>query len=365
MSNYYTKLRIVNLKRCIIKIIMNNSNLLAFKSISNFVKSLNECFGPNQKTLQLYSRLLEKTTLSHEDAMQKHIDIFKKFCTDNKDGIINKNSKLITDFKIPFNKRVYINLEPIFATADADEMKTIWQHLLNICSYIDPESNAKNILKESMKTNSNTGAAEENFINNLIENVSKNVDENPDNPMQSINNIMSSGLFTDLLGGMSNGLESGELDLGKLMGTVQGMISTISQMEGEGGMPMGGMPMGGMPMGGMPMGGMGGMQMGGMGGMGGMPGGGGGAPADLGAMMAQMTNMMGNINMEGGNAPVSSQELPIIEEVPEEAPNKVSEKEEVLDKVSKKEEVLEDKTKETKGVKKRGRRGRKIGRYGL
>ena len=39
---------------------------------------------------------------------------------------------------------------------------------------------------------------------------------------------MSSGLFTELISGMNNGIQEGSLDLSKLMGTVQQMCTSIS-----------------------------------------------------------------------------------------------------------------------------------------
>ena len=247
-----------------------SNHLVVFKSISNFISSLNECFGKEQKTLQLYARLISRTTVQHEDAIDKHVNIFRKFLNDNKEEILNKSTEF-PQTKITYNDRVYINMSPILKKADSSEKDIIFQHLLNIYSQIDPESNAKKVLRDSMKKNrdADDNGAEENFINNLIENVSKNVDEN-DDPLKTVNNIMQSGVFTDLLGGMSNGINNGELDLGKLMGTVQTMVTSLSNLESDVNIPK--------------------------------MGGGGGNPQqpDLGNMMSQMMGMMSQMNMQEG-----------------------------------------------------------------
>lgn len=251
-----------------------SNNLVVFKSISDFISSLNECFGKEQKTLQLYARLISRTTISHQDAIEKHISIVKKFLNENKEQILNKDIKFTT-FKFSYNERVYVNLDPIFKKADKSETDVIFAHLLKIFSQVDPESNAKSILRETMKGNKQSGddKAEENFINNLIENVSKNVNED-DDPLKAVSNIMQSGLLTDLIGGMSNGINNGELDLGRLMGTVQTMVTSLSNAEGDMNIP----PMGGMN----------------------SPGGGN---VDLGNMMNQMVGMMSQMNMQAGNMP--------------------------------------------------------------
>ena len=68
-----------------------NSNLIAFKAIANFVKDLDEVFGKEQKSLTLYARLINKTTLAHSDAIEKHVNSFKSFCISNREFIKEKN----------------------------------------------------------------------------------------------------------------------------------------------------------------------------------------------------------------------------------------------------------------------------------
>jgi len=61
----------------------------------------------------------------------------------------------------------------------------------------------------------------------MMEKIEKNVDSNA-NPMDAISSMMSSGIFTELIGGMGSGIQDGTLDLGKLMGTVQKMVSKMA-----------------------------------------------------------------------------------------------------------------------------------------
>jgi len=135
------------------------------------------------------------------------------------------------------------------AEKDKDTTEIIWKHILTISAILDPSNNAKKILKENIERNKSKGAdsKEEEFISSLIDKVEKSIDPSQvsDNPMQAISQMMSSGIITDLIGNMQSGLSNGDLDLSKLMGTVQGMMSKmggpdISQGGGMGGMP--GMP---------------------------------------------------------------------------------------------------------------------------
>ena len=64
---------------------LSASQLLAFQAISSFVSEANKVGGRTQKSLQLYNRLIEKTNISHKDAIAKHIAGFKQFIVANVD----------------------------------------------------------------------------------------------------------------------------------------------------------------------------------------------------------------------------------------------------------------------------------------
>lgn len=205
---------------------MNSSdyNLLTFKAISNFILELAEIFSNDSHSLKLYSRLLKKTTLSHENAIKKHIDAFREFCFKNRDAITTKNSKLFVVSKVEYSDKVFIEFEPIFKESDTETANVIWKHLLTISALVDPAGKAKEILKNSKDSK------EANFLSDLLNKVETNVNPNS-NPLEAVSSIMSSGIFTDLISGMNNGIQDGSLDLGKLMGTVQQMCTSIGGVD--------------------------------------------------------------------------------------------------------------------------------------
>tara|TARA_B100000900_G_C20527230_1_gene694721 strand:- start:195 stop:956 length:762 start_codon:yes stop_codon:yes gene_type:complete len=203
------------------------TNLVVFNSITNFIKDLNDCFGSNHKSLQLYNRLIEKTTVAHKDAIAKHISIFKTWCTVNEKSIVEQNFKTL-EGNIEYSEKCFINLRDIFNEADSQQRTSIWKHILLICAYINPNINAKEILQ---KEDSN----EKDFLKDMITKVEENVGdtENLENPMQAVANMMSSGVFNELVGSMSSGLQNGELNLNKLMGTVNNMVTTLTNEIGD------------------------------------------------------------------------------------------------------------------------------------
>lgn len=212
---------------------IQDTSLVTFKAISNFTTSLEEVFGEKERPLKLYVHLISKTTLSHEKAIHKHIEAFRTFSVANRDALETRNVSKLVKKKISYSERVYIDIASILASADKDTSAVIWKHMLTISALIDPTGKARQILKASAKNNSNS-ATEANFLNTIIGKVEEHVD--PDaNPMEAVASIMKSGVFADLVGGMGNGLQDGSLDLGKLMGTVQTMVTSLTGNNGEDG----------------------------------------------------------------------------------------------------------------------------------
>lgn len=205
-----------------------NYELIAFKAISEFTKELSQNFTTKDKnhSLKLYEHLLNKTTLSHDKAIKKHVDAFRTFCIDNRDAIKNKNISLLKNKKVNYSTRVFIDFSTIFKESDKDTTNIIWKHLLTISALVDPAGKAKDVLKSA------SGTKEADFLNNIIDKVESSVNPNS-NPLEAISSIMTSGVFNDLITGMNNGIQNGELDLGKLMGTVQTMCSTLSADTGS------------------------------------------------------------------------------------------------------------------------------------
>ena len=203
---------------------MNNTdyNLIAFKAISDFVKQLGENFGDKNHSLKLYEHLINKTTLSHDKAISKHIEAFRDFCVNNREAITNKDASKLDDTKVEYSSRVYIDFITVFKEADSDSQNVIWKHLLTISALVDPAGQAKKILMQNKDS-----SKEANFLNDVIEKVEATVNKNT-NPLEAVGTLMSSGVFNDLISGMNNGIQSGELDIGKLMGTVQTMCSSLT-----------------------------------------------------------------------------------------------------------------------------------------
>lgn len=212
---------------------MNNDEnfLIAFKSICNFVNDLGSEYGEKHKPLKLYQRLINKTQISHDQIIKKHIDVYYKFCLANRDTIYGKDSEKLVENKIIYSKNVYIDMKYILSIADEENTVCIWKHLLTISAILDPTGKAKEILRQNVKDNKDSNF-ESNFLFDMINKVEKNIKPG-DNPMDSMSSIMSSNIIGDLMQGVQGGVSSGKLDMGKLLGAVQGMVSSLNDQAGD------------------------------------------------------------------------------------------------------------------------------------
>jgi len=198
--------------------ITDEKSLITFRTICNFVNDLAEEYGKRHKPLLLYKRLANHTQISHDKAIKKHISIFTDFCTTNREALESQDSSKLATKRLVYSDRVFIDIDFIFRVADSETAPVIWQHLLTISALTDPLGNAREILKKK------GGVDETKFITDIITKVQDNINPNA-TPMESITNIIKSGVAQDVVGGIKGRLQSGNLDFGKIMGSLKTVVS--------------------------------------------------------------------------------------------------------------------------------------------
>jgi hypothetical protein len=209
-----------------------DSTVLIFKCIGSFIKDLNDCFGTEQKSLLLYAHLVENTGIIHEEPIRKHIRCFHDFVKANEDAIMTKDFDACTEPFIRYSDKVFIDMTDVFKRADASEKEVIWKHLVTILAVLDPSSQAKKMLQEEQEKKKSKGEKgnEEEFLTNIINKVGSQIDPSTANPAEMMTNLMSSGIFTELVDNMNQGLTKGDLDLGKMIGSLQSMMGNLNTM---------------------------------------------------------------------------------------------------------------------------------------
>ena len=205
--------------------------IVLFKCIVDFIHSLREMFGKQQHSLELYDLLMEKTGIVHQEPIKKHLQIFRNFVSENEIAILESCEEKMTQWRVDYSEKVYIDLKEIFQSSTIEDKNTIWQHLLTLLAVLVPTSNAKNVLKEQKNKQKQKKNSEGDFLKNMIQKVEQHVDPSmASDPTQMMSGILSSGLFTELMNDMNNGMSNGDLDLNQMMGSLQGMIGNMSHM---------------------------------------------------------------------------------------------------------------------------------------
>lgn len=195
---------------------MDAQDTEVYKHIANFIKSLSECYGDEFINVKLYNRLLEKTTYEHKESISKHIYLFKEFCTKNENKIVRKDYNFIEE-EIRYSEKVFLNMKEIFEKSE--DKNVLWKHVYTIASYLNGNIDAKKMLSED--------TSENNFLLDIMEKVEGSIDPESKNPMDAITNMMTSGVFSELVGTMTSGLQKGDLNLGSLMGTMNNMMGDM------------------------------------------------------------------------------------------------------------------------------------------
>jgi len=219
---------------------LTSKELLAFQAISQFVADADAVGGSTQRSLQLYSRLIDKTTVTSVEAIKKHISGFFRFCSENRDSFKNQDVSTLNSNVIEYSQRVYINIRLLIKNSSAEDQEAIWQHLLTISAIVDPDGKMKEVLTEKAKSEEKStstsivniesdGSAEDDFIQNIMKKVEGSVDPNSTDPSAALGQIMTGGLMTDMMASMTQGMQNGNLDLGKMMGSLQKMVGQFEQ----------------------------------------------------------------------------------------------------------------------------------------
>lgn len=218
------------------------NTLKTFHTISSFVKELQELYGKKYYNITLYNRILEKTPITHENAITKHIEIFHQFLNKNKDAILAKDESKLKWDKIIFSNKIYINIKDVLNDSDNDTKNSIWKYLLAISFNLIESDDIHDKIKEMLSSSSSSsdGESEKEFIQHFMTKIEdKFKDKDFKDPMSATAELLQSGLFTDMVKEMNTDIQSGKINVNKLLGSVQGMLGNLTN---EAGAPGAGLP---------------------------------------------------------------------------------------------------------------------------
>jgi len=210
----------------------SGQDLATFQTILDFVTNLQDFYGhiknnSSTRPLNLYHRLISKMSFKDDDLILRHIEVLRTFCVKNRESLRNQDTNLSSS-RIIFSDKIYIDMKYIFKNADKETSKVIWEYLLAISAYLDPENNTKDLLK-ALQT---SGGAENDFLSNMINTIGGQIGQSGmggdgGNPMEMLGSLMNSDVISNVMGAMNSNLQSGDLDLGKLMNSMQGLVQNV------------------------------------------------------------------------------------------------------------------------------------------
>ncbi len=202
----------------------------AFKRIKEFVDNLHTVFGPKQKSLQLFHRLLQKTTIEQIEAYNRYINAFVEFCSKNQACILAKNTNLVVSQIVYTNVAktskldIKIDMKQIFDAADVQDKNSIWKHLQGINVCFDSSADAIQAFQKSL----NEDTPESQMINNIMNQVQSSIDPNSSaDPMMSIMSLVTSGKLQDIMGTMTQSMSSGNIDIKKIFNSLHSVMNSV------------------------------------------------------------------------------------------------------------------------------------------
>jgi hypothetical protein len=184
-------------------------------------------YGDEISSLRYYHVLLNNIENPLDEEMQlKQVEIFKEWIIISENDILNMNKDGFKDNIIKHSDQVYIDIGKILQIAKYCDVRNIFKHLLLILSKANPQSNAKDKLKEicnDKKANS------ENFIKDLVHDITNTMDVKDQDPSNVdigsvLNNIINSGAMTKIFSSVHDAMTSGDIDLGELIKSTQNAI---------------------------------------------------------------------------------------------------------------------------------------------
>jgi hypothetical protein len=215
---------------------------------------MSEIYSENNHQLALYDRLLQRTTCQHTDAIEKHITVFTKFCTENAATILERGTNFVST--IQFSPKVYIDMTEMFRLSGAnggvnggenvnENADTLHKHLLVLLAVLCGDEAAKEQLKQtnyesklSAYLNFDPSTNEGEFLNSLVGKVEGIIGQDTNlPPMEVYQKITSSGMQADLFSDISSKIASGSIDMKKLFATAQkamaGVVSNLDESDPE------------------------------------------------------------------------------------------------------------------------------------
>ena len=230
------------------------SDLAALRIIRNFIADVAQTFAPPSAPetpatsgIRMYDRMLKKIDFGADDALiERHIRTFAHFCRANRDEIRAREVAFL-DPKIEFTEKIYIDMQYVFAKANEPSRAALWEYILTISAYLDPENGAKDILREMRDQHQSSCnvpdvpgvspdllASMMSAVGGIASGLQAGAvaggggeDGAPLNPAAMLMGVMNSQLGQSLVKNVHENIENGTIDVGEIMRAATGMVDNV------------------------------------------------------------------------------------------------------------------------------------------
>lgn len=219
---------------------MQKRYIQAFGCIRSFVDDLWELFGDEKSPLpiNLYRRLLRNVNEDDVEIVNYFLSGFRYFLQTYEEQILEgRLTDIPKGVRINYkdSNKVYLDIQKYIYKSDPETRDVIRQHLLTISTILDPNSNKMEKLDNSgiedlgIDESTPEGKLFGDIMHRTRDAMSSFGEEDTMNPTIAFISLAQSGFLTDLMGDFQQRAESGEIDIQKLFGTMQSMMTSAAQ----------------------------------------------------------------------------------------------------------------------------------------
>lgn len=205
-------------------------SLKFFSKALAFISELNNAFSKKYPSINLYYKMLKKTPIGNTKGIQKQNDYIIDYLKENTEGIKEKDCSKMKNTIIQPHPSIYLDITTYLKESDKATRQTIFSHLQLLSYLANPNEEWKSTLQ---KASSSQGKGKEGaFLDQFIGKIESQFEGKEFNdPMSAAMSMMQSGLFTDIMQSMSEGVQNGELDPKALLSTVQSSLTSLTGNE--------------------------------------------------------------------------------------------------------------------------------------
>lgn len=222
---------------------MDEQYLRIHRALLNFLNDA--CAVCKDRPLHLYRRLVYKTRASQLRKMGQHITAVKAFCSANKDAILTKDASRLVEPNdcIRFSDTIFVNARSLLTSApDITSSDMLWNHLIAVGASVEDgdDTSFRDCMRALRAERQRTGdpasatsaiegdTAEDDLLASIVRKVERSVEPGTQiDPNQAVQQMMSSGMFGDVMSSMTAGLSHGTISLPRLMSSVNSMITKL------------------------------------------------------------------------------------------------------------------------------------------